>query len=80
MQSTKAIITWLRWRKPVKLAFTVDPEDLQDAQDIVGNTGDNYIRVEMSFNSLMTEFFEASNTKELIQHMFVHIKTQVENL
>ena len=45
-----------------------------------GNTGDSYTRVEMSFNSLMTEFFESSDISELIQHMLAHIKTQVENL
>ena len=33
----------------------------------------------MPFNSLMTEFFEGSNTAEVIQRMFEHIKTQVEN-
>ena len=32
----------------------------------------------MVFNSLMIEFFEGSNTEELIPHMFVHIKAQVE--
>ena len=35
---------------------------------------------EMSFNSLMTEFFESSEFSELIQRMLAHIKTQVENL
>ena len=32
------------------------------------NEGDNYTRVEMPFNSLMTEFFEGSDISELIQH------------
>ena len=45
-----------------------------------GGTGDNYIRVEMQFNSLMTEFFEVSDINGLIQRMLAHIKTQVENL
>ena len=27
----------------------------------------------------MTEFFEGSNTQELMQLMFAHIKSQVEN-
>ena len=48
-------------------------------QDIGSNTGDNYIRVEMPFNSLMTEFFEGSNTTALIQRMLEHIKMEVEN-
>ena len=38
-----------------------------------------YTRVEMPFNSLMTELFEGSDINDLIQHMFAYIKTQVEN-
>ena len=33
----------------------------------------------MPFNSLMAEFFEGSDINDLIQLMFAHIKTQVEN-
>ena len=80
MQSAKVIVTvWLRWKKSVKLAFTLDPKHVEGAQDIEGNTGDNYIKVEMPFDTLMAELFEGSNTKELIQCMFTHIKTQIEN-
>ena len=80
MQSTKVIMTlWVRWKKRVKLAITLDPEDVEGAQDKGGNTGDNYTRVEMPFNSLMTEFLEGSNSDELIEAMFTDIKTQVEN-
>ena len=58
MGSAKIIMTlWVRWKKPVKLAVTLDLEGPENAQDIGGNTGDNYIRVEMPFNSLITEFF-----------------------
>ena len=39
----------------------------------------NYIRVEMPFNSLMTEFLQGSDINDLIQRMLAHIKTQVEN-
>ena len=42
-------------------------------------TGDNYIRTEMPFNSLMTEFFEGSNISKLIKRMLAHIKAQTEN-
>ena len=42
-------------------------------------SSDNYIRVEMPFNSLMTEFFEGSDINNLIQRMLAHIKTQTEN-
>ena len=75
MQSSKVIMTlWVRWKKPVKLAIKSDPEHVEGAQDLGGNTGDNYVRVEMLFNSLMTEFFEGSNTDELIRRMFAHFK------
>ena len=43
------------------------------------NEEDGYIRVEMPFNSLMTEFFEGSDINDLIQRMLASIKTQVEN-
>ena len=80
MESAKIIMTLLvRWKKPVKLANTLDPEDVEGAQDIRGNTSDNYTRVEMPFSSLMTEFFEGSHIYDLIQRMFAHIKTQAEN-
>ena len=39
-------------------------EDAKNAQDVNGSTGDNYTRVEMPFNSLMTEFFEGSNIND----------------
>ena len=42
-------------------------------------TGDNNIRVEMPFSSLMTEFFESSDINNLIKRMLAHIKTQTEN-
>ena len=75
MQSAKVIKTlWVRWRKPVKSTITLDPEDLEGGQEIGGNTGDNYIRVEMPFNSLMTEVFEDSDIDGLIQRMVAHIK------
>ena len=58
MNSAKVIMTlWVKWKKPLpKPAFTPDAEDLEGAEDIEG-TGDQYIRIEMSFNSFMREFF-----------------------
>ena len=80
MQSTKVITTlWVIQKKPVKSFFTLDPEYVEDVQDIGNNTVDNYIKAEMPFNSLMTQFFEGSNIEEQIQRMFAHFKTQVEN-
>ena len=80
MESAKIIMTlWVGWKKLVKLAITLDTEDVEGAQDIRGNTSDNYTRVEMPFTSLMTEFFEGSDINDLIQRMLAHIKTQGEN-
>ena len=80
MNSAKVIMTlWVKWKKPLpKPAFTPDAEDLEGAEDIEV-TGDQYIRIEMPFNSLMTEFLNGSNIEELLERMFVHIKTQTEN-
>ena len=59
MQSAKAILTlWVRWKKSVKLAITLVSKDVED---IKGSTGDNYIRVNMPFNSLIKELFEGSD-------------------
>ena len=62
-----------------KLTIMLDPEDIDSDQDIGDNTGDNYIKVEMPFNSLMTEFFEGSHTDELLQHRLAHTEAQLEN-
>ena len=37
-----------------KVSYYVIPEDVEGTQDIRGNTSDNYTKVEMPFNSLMT--------------------------
>ena len=55
-------------------------KDAKNAQDLDdGTTGDNYIRVEIPLNSLMTEFFEASDINDSIQRMLAYIKVQAEN-
>ena len=80
MQSTKVIMTlWFRWKKSVKSVITLDPEDVEGAQNIENNICDKYIKVEMTINSLMTEFFEGRNMEELIRRIFVHVKSQVGN-
>ena len=58
MGSAKIIMTlWVRWKKPMERSLIeLDPEDAKNAQDLDDGTSDNYIRVEMPFNSLMTEF------------------------
>ena len=57
----------------------LDPEGAKSAKDADRITGDDYIRVEMPFNSLMTKFFQGSDINDLIQRMLIYIKTQVEN-
>ena len=80
MGSAKIIMTLrVTWEKFIMPLIELRPEDAKNAQDIDGNTGDNCSRVEMPFNSLMTEFFEGSDINDLIQRIPAHIKTQVEN-
>ena len=55
---------WVRWKKRIMPLIELDPEDAKNAQDLDDvTTRDNYIRVEIPFNSLITEFFEASDRK-----------------
>ena len=81
MGSAKIIMTlWVRWKKQIMPLIEFDPEDAKNAQDLDdGITGDNYIRVEMPFNSLMTEFFEGSDMNDLMQRMLAYIKTETKN-
>ena len=80
MGSAKIIITlWIVWKKPIKLLIDLGPENLEDVQVLNDGIVDNYIRIEVPFNSLMTEFFQGSDINDLIQRMLAHIKTQTEN-
>ena len=81
MGSAKIIMTlWVIWKKPIMPLIELDPEDAKNAQDLDnGITGDNYERVEMPFNSLMTEFFDASDINDLIERMLLYIKAQTKN-
>ena len=81
MGSAKIIMTlWVRWKKRIMPLIELGPQDAKNFQDLDdGTTGDNYMRVEMPFNSLMTEFFEASDINDLIQRMLAYIKVQAEN-
>ena len=76
MGSAKIIMTlWVRWKKRIMPLIELDPEDAKNARDLDdGTSGDNYIRNEMPFNSLMTEFFEANDINDLIQRMLAYIK------
>ena len=81
MKPAKIIMTlWVIWKKRIEPLIELDPEDAKNAQDLDdGTTGDSYIRIEMPFNSLMTEFFEASDINDLIERMLAYIKAQTEN-
>ena len=68
------------WKKRIMPLIELDPEDAKNARDLDdGTSGDNYIRNEMPFNSLMTEFFEANDINHLIQRMLAYFKAQTEN-
>ena len=77
--SAKIIMTlWVRWKKPIISLIELDPEDAKNTQDLDdGITGDNYEL--LPFNSLMTEFFDASDINDLMQRMLAYIKAHTKN-
>ena len=85
MGSGEIIMTlWVTWKKPMERPLIdLGPKDLEEYQGIAlyldDDTSDNYIRVEMPFNGLMTEFFEGSDINNLVERMLAHIKTQTKN-
>ena len=60
---------------------TAVKEEEEDNTDLTTheNEADGYTRVEMLFNSPMTEFSEDSDINDLIKRMLAHIKTEAEN-
>ena len=71
---------WIIWKKPIEPLIDLDSEDTKNAQDLDdGITSDNYIRVEMPSNSLMTDFFEGCGNNDLVERMLAYIKTQTKN-
>ena len=81
MGSAKIIITlWVRWKKRIIPLIEFRPEDPKNIEDLDDGIGDNYIRVEMPFNSLITEFFEANDINGLIQRVLAYINAQTANL
>ena len=73
------MILWVRWKKAVKSAITLDLENVEGAVDIRGDVGYNYIRVEMPRKSFMMEFFENSDIEKMMQRIFLHIKMQIKS-
>ena len=72
---------WVVWKKPIKLLIKLDPEDAKNAQDLDHGTASDiyYEKIEMPFNSLMTEFFDASDINDLVERALAYIKAQTEN-
>ena len=72
MGSVKIImILWVLWNKPIKQLIKLGPDD---------TTGDIYYeKINMPFNSLMIEFFDASDINDLIDRMLAYIKAQTKN-
>ena len=57
MEPAKIIMTLkVRCKKPIMPLIELGSEDAKNAQDVDGSASDNYTRLEVPFNSLMTEF------------------------
>ena len=70
--SAKIILTlWVLWKKPIKRLIKLGPDDT--TYNIY------YEKIDMLFNSLMTEFFDASDVNDLIERMLAYIKAQTDN-
>ena len=67
---------WVVWKKTIKRLIKLDPENAKNAQDL---DDVYYERIEMPFNSLMTEYFDASDINDLMERMLAYIKAQTEN-
>ena len=80
MGPVKIMMTlWVIWKKPIKLLIK-DPDDTKNAHELDDGTTDDiyYGETEMPFNSLVTEFFGASDINDLIERMLAYIKAQTE--
>ena len=78
MGSVKIIMTlWVVWKKPIELLM----KDAKNAHGLDEDTSDDiyYEKIEMPFNSVMTELFDASHINDLIECMLAYIKAQTEN-
>ena len=72
MESAKIILTLcVLWKMPIKRLIKLDPDDTTD--DFY------YEKIDILFNSLTTEFLDASDINNLIERMLAYIKTQTEN-
>ena len=77
----KIIITlWVICKKPIKLLIKLT-EDAKNAQDLDDGAASDtcYDKIEIPFNSVMTEIFDASDIIDLIERMLAYIKIQNES-
>ena len=82
MGPAKIIMTlWVVWKKPIRVLIKLGPEDAKNAHNLDDDTVSDiyYEKIEMPFNRLMTEFFDASNINDLKERMLVYIKAQTVN-
>ena len=81
LQNLIIMTLWVVWKKAMKLLIKLDPENAKNDQGLdAGTAGDIYYEnIEMPFNSLVTEFFDASDINDLIERRLAYIKAQTEN-
>ena len=67
------------WEKySVKLAITLDPEDVEDAQHVRSDTNNKKINIEMPFNRLIIEFLKAEILKSCSTNVFASHDTSMK--
>ena len=70
-------ILWVIWKKPIKLLIK-DAKNAHGPDD--GATDDIYYeKIEVPFNSVMTEIFDASDINDIMERMLAFIKAQTHN-
>ena len=77
--SAKIILTlWIIWKKSILIKL--NPDDAKNAPDLDDDATEDiyYEKIEVPFNSLMKEFFDASDINDLIESMLLYIKAQIE--
>ena len=68
MGSAKIVMTlWVIWKKPIKPLIELDPEDLEDAEDIGGNT-DNKERPAQLVSTSPQEIVEMKKSRPVVKN------------
>ena len=65
----------------VKITLKRNQGQVKDNTDLTTHENEEYLytRIEMTFNSIMTQFFQGSDNSDLIERMLAYIKAQTEN-